>query len=332
VSGRAVHVLEVDALGADQLLEVLELAERPDRPKPLAGRGVALLFEKPSARTRNATELAVFELGGHPVTMRAEEVGLDERESAEDVARTLACYHAAIGARVRRQATLERMAAALDAAGLAVPVLNLLSDAGHPLQALADLLTLRQHFGSLEGRTVAWVGDANNVCRSFVLAAALAGMEVRVASPPGYGLAEEDLRRAAALGGVVEATDRPDRAVAGADAVYTDVWVSMGQEDETTERKRAFSGFSVTEALLEGASPSAVVLHCLPARRGEEIEAVVLDGPRSLVWRQAANRLHAARGLLRWLLDREELDREELDREEAAALRGPRAEEGPRGR
>lgn len=296
------HFLEIDDLSAGELATVLDLAGRERPPRVLAGRGVALVFEKPSNRTRNATEMAVVQLGGHPISIRDDEVGLGSRESAEDIARTLACYHAAIGARVRDHADLERMASALDAAGVRVPVINLLSDRAHPCQALADLLTMEQLFGGLRGRTLAWIGDANNVCRSLLLAGALAGMRMRVASPSGFGLGPADAERIASRGGDLELVDRPELAVDGADAVHTDVWVSMGQETEAAARRRAFEGFTVDEALMDKAAPEAVLLHCLPAHRGEEVAAGVVDGPRSAVWRQAENRLHAARGLLVWLL------------------------------
>jgi ornithine carbamoyltransferase len=269
----------------------------------LAGRGAALVFEKPSNRTRNSTEMAVVQLGGHPISIRDEEVGLDTRESAEDVARTLACYHAVIGARVRDHSNLERMVAALDASGTAVPLINLLSDRAHPCQAVADLLTMDEVLGGLRGRTLAWVGDANNVCRSLLLGGALTGMRMKVASPEGYGLDQVDVDRIAALDGDLEVVDRPELAVDGADAVHTDTWVSMGQETETTARRRAFEAFTVDDALMGRAAADCVVLHCLPAHRGEEITASVIDGPQSVVWRQAENRLHAARGLLLWLLD-----------------------------
>ncbi|HMC53391.1 MAG TPA: ornithine carbamoyltransferase, partial [Acidimicrobiales bacterium] len=182
------HLLEVDDLSTAEVGEVLDLAEVRQQPPVLSGRTMALLFEKPSARTRSSASVAVVQLGGHPVVITGPEVGVDARETAEDVARTLACYHAAIGARVFEHAKLERMAAALDASGSAVPVVNLLSDRGHPCQALADLLTLRQRFGGLSGLTVAYVGDGNNVSRSLVLAAALAGVQVRLATPSGYEL------------------------------------------------------------------------------------------------------------------------------------------------
>lgn len=297
------HLLEIDDLTADELAGVLDLARQP-RPRPvLAGRGVALVFEKPSNRTRSATEMAVVQLGGHPVSIRDDEVGLGTRETAEDLARTLACYHAVIGARVRDHADLERMTGALDAAGAAVPVINLLSDRAHPCQALADLLTIEELFGGIRGRTLAWVGDANNVCRSLLLGGALAGMRMRIASPSGFALGEADVERVVALGGSLELVDRPEQAVKGAEVVSTDVWVSMGQESEAAARRRAFEGFTVDEALMAGAAAQAVVLHCLPAHRGEEITASVVDGPQSAVWRQAENRLHSVRGLLLWLLE-----------------------------
>jgi ornithine carbamoyltransferase len=256
------------------------------------------VFEKPSARTRSSMELAVVQLGGHPVSVRGDEVGIDRRETAEDVARTLACYHAAIGARTYSHRVLERMAAVSP-----VPVVNLLSDDAHPLQALADLLTLRQAWGGFEGRALAWVGDGNNVCRSLGLAGALAGLEVRVACPPGYGLPEAHADRLKALEADVAVTSRPEEAVAGADAVYTDVWASMGQEDEAGDRRRAFEGFGVDDRLMAAAAPGALFLHCLPAHRGEEVTAAVFDGPASRVWAQAANRMHAARGVLRFLVE-----------------------------
>ncbi len=291
-------LLEIDDLSADELVAILDASERPDPPQVLAGRGVALVFEKPSNRTRNATEMAVVQLGGHPVSLRGEEVGFDVRETAEDVGRTLACYHAAIGARVFDHATLTRMAAVVD-----VPVVNLLSDDAHPMQALADLLTLRQHFGSLAGRSLAWVGDYTNVARSLSIGAAMCGMEVRLATPHGYGPTPVDVDHLAALGARPVVTTRPDEAVAGADAVVTDVWTSMGQEDEAIVRRQAFEGFTVDAAVMERAAPEGVFLHCLPAHRGEEVSADVVDGPRSLIWAEAANRMHVARGLLLWLFE-----------------------------
>ena len=293
------HFLEVDDLTASELSQVLDLAEQPDPPHVLAGKGVALLFEKPSLRTRNATEMAVVQLGGHPVSLRAEEVDVDVREPAADAARVLSRYHAVIGARVFEHSKLERMAQ-----GSSVPVVNLLSGVAHPCQALADLLTLRQHWGSFAGRSVAWIGDGNNVCRSLVLAAALAGASIRVATPEGFGLPDAFVQRARQLGGDVSTTTDPEMAVDGAGAVATDVWASMGQENETDARRLAFAGFGVDEALMARAEPGAVFLHCLPAHRGDEVSAGVIDGPQSVVWEQAENRMHAMRGLLLFLMGR----------------------------
>jgi ornithine carbamoyltransferase len=299
------HVLDIEDLGPRGVAEVVALAEvEPGAlPAALAGRGVALLFEKPSNRTRNSSEMAVVALGGHPVYIQGHEVGLDVRETAADVARTLACYHSVLCARVVDHGSLERMAAALDDAGVPVPVVNLLSDRAHPCQALADLLTLRQVFGaeSLAGRTIAYVGDANNVWRSLAVITSMAGMAMRVAAPPAYGPSADDRALVESFGGRLTVTTDPHEAVAGADAVYADVWTSMGQETEAEARLRAFAGFMVDDSLLTGAADHAVVLHCLPAHRGEEISAAVVDGPRSVVWRQAANRLHAMRGLLAWV-------------------------------
>jgi ornithine carbamoyltransferase len=303
--GAARHVLEVDDLGPDGLEDTLSLAERDPGTlaRSLEGAGVALVFEKPSARTRNSSELAVVALGGHPVYIQGAEVGIDVRETAEDVARTLASYHRVLCARVVDHARLVRMAAALDAAGVPVPVVNLLSDTAHPCQALADLLTLRQCFGTEGARDhpVAFIGDANNVWHSLAIAASMAGIPTRIASPDGYGPSMEDVARVRSFGGDLLVTDDPAEAVAGAGALYTDVWASMGQEGEAAARRAAFTGFCVDEALLARAASDAVVMHCLPAHRGEEISAGVVDGPRSVVWQQAANRMHAMRGLLAWL-------------------------------
>jgi len=283
------HFLEIDDLTANDLATVLDLSEQPivKLPKVLAGQGVAVVFEKPSARTRNSTEMAVVQLGGHPVTIRGEEVGFDVREPVEDVTRTLACYHSAIAARVFEHSKLERMAAVSS-----VPIVNLLSDSTHPIQALADLLTIHQALGGLSGRTLAYIGDGNNMAHALALAGPLVGMKVRVASPPGYELSGTD----------AELTSDPEAAVAGADVVYTDVWTSMGQEAEAAARNEAFAGFLVDDELMSRAAPTAIFLHCLPAHRGQEVTTTVIDGPRSRVWQQAENRMHTARGLLSFLL------------------------------
>ncbi len=291
------HLLEIDDLTRDELFEVISLALDPNPPQVLSRKGMALVFEKPSARTRNSMEMAVKDLGGHPVAIRGEEVSIDQRESAEDVARTLACYHAAIGARVFDHSVLERMAKVSW-----VPVINLLSDDAHPLQALADLLTMADEFGDLNGHTLAYVGDGNNMCRSLALAATLAGMQVRVASPPGYALAAHDVDRIAGMGVAPELFDRPEEAVDGVDVVYTDVWTSMGQETEAAARRKAFEGFMVDDRVMGRAADKAIFLHCLPAHRGEEVSHEVLEGAQSRVWRQAENRMHAARGAVAWIL------------------------------
>jgi ornithine carbamoyltransferase len=289
--------LEVDALTPDRLAALLDRAiawkQDPDAvPGLLAGQGVALVFEKPSARTRSSTEMAVVGLGGHPIYIRPEEVGLGVRESVEDVARTLASYCGILAARVFDHATLETMAGAVDE-----PVVNLLSDRAHPCQALADVLTLRECVGSLDGRRIVFVGDGNNVAASLAFASALCGIELTVASPPGYELDDDVVDRARNLGGTVEVVNEPYEAVKGADAIYTDVWTSMGQEDESVARRAAFAGYQVDRQLMEAAGDQAWFLHCLPAHRGEEVAAEVIDGPASLVWLQAANRMHAVRAL-----------------------------------
>ena len=294
------HLLEIDDLTRDELVAVVELATRPDPPQVLAGQGAALVFEKPSTRTRNSMEMAVVQLGGHPVTIRDDEVGLDRRESVEDITRTLQCYHAVIAARVFEHSKLERMAGVST-----VPIVNLLSDAGHPMQALADVLTVAQLLGGLDalaGTKIAYVGDGNNVARSLALAAGMLGMDVALASPPGYVLPDLDIERVRAAGIDLELTDKAEQAVDGAAFVYTDAWYSMGQEAEANERRPIFRPYQVNESLMDAAGPDAVFLHCLPAHRGDEVTDAVVDSARSEVWRQAENRMHAARGLLAWIV------------------------------
>ncbi|MGP0029005.1 MAG: ornithine carbamoyltransferase [Acidimicrobiales bacterium] len=303
------HFFDIDHLSPAGFDRILLLA-KSDRVGPvLADQGVALLFEKPSARTRNSTEMAVHGLGGHPVYIGGAEVGLDTRESVEDVARTLGCYHRVLCARVFDHTVLVRMAEALDGSGFDVPVINLLSDRAHPCQAVADVLTLRDTLGPLPGRSLAYIGDANNMCRSLAKAALADGMEFRVASPAGYAFSAEELARLTAFaarmgrGGTVRSTDDPAEAAEGVDAFYTDVWTSMGQEAEQAARREAFAGFTIDEALVARGAPGAVVLHCLPAHRGEEISAAVFEGDQSVVWRQAAHRRTAMRGILAWSVE-----------------------------
>lgn len=281
-------LLTIADLGRDGLETVLALSERQDLGRPLAGKGVALVFQKASARTRNSMEMAVVQLGGHPVYIQKDEVGLGARETAEDVARTLACYHEIVAARVMDHRDLERMAAAIEK-----PVLNMLSDRSHPLQAVADLLTVRQLLGSLDRARIAYVGDANNVAHSLAEACSLLGVPLSVASPQGYSFTEE-------MAGVRQVTD-PAEAVEGANIVYTDVWISMGQDDEAEQRRQALAAYQVTPELLAKAD-HAWFLHCLPAHRGEEVTDEVMECPKSAVWKQAENRMHTARGALAWVL------------------------------
>ena len=282
-------LLSLAQLTNEDLAEILILSERGDLGRPFEGKGIALVFQKPSARTRNAMEMAVVQLGGHPVYIQKEEVGLGSRETPEDVARTLACYHAVIAARVMDHRDLGRMADATT-----TPVLNLLSDSDHPLQGLADILSIKQLLGTLEGARISYVGDAdNNVARSLAQACVATGAELVLASPEGYALT-------GVPDGVRQVSD-PAEAVRGAQIVYTDVWVSMGQDAEAEKRRKAFAAFQVDEALMAKAD-DAWFMHCLPARRGEEVTAGVIDGPRSAVWRQAENRMHTARGALAWMI------------------------------
>ena len=295
------HLLEVDDLSTTELVDILDLSRAATVPRSLDGLGMALLFEKPSARTRNSMEMAVVQLGGQPLTIRPDEVGLDTRESVEDVTRTLCCYHAAIGARVFEHSKLERMTAVSS-----VPVVNMLSDEAHPLQALADLLTMVDEFGgvsALAGRTIAYVGDGNNVARSLAIGAGMLGMNVHVATPVGYELSSSDVARIVATGTDLHTSNDPFAAVAGASVVYTDVWASMGQEAEADQRRTAFAGFTVDNAMMANAASDAIFMHCLPAHRGEEVSSEVLEGSQSRVWPQAENRMHAARGALVWLME-----------------------------
>jgi len=289
------HLLSIRDLSAKDLEWILAASEQP-HPRILEGKGVALYFEKPSARTRNSMELAVAQLGGHPVYIQKDELGIGTRESVADVTHTLACYHAIIAGRVFDHGLLEEMARVS-----AAPILNMLSGTDHPLQALADLLTIKQLLGRLEGARVAFIGEGNNVSRSLAQVCALVGAKFVIASPPGYGFEGS--------------IDDPAEAVEGADIVYTDVWVSMGGED-SAERRAAFEPFQVDEALM-ALAPDAWFMHCLPAHRGEEVTAPVIDGPRSAVWRQAENRMHTARGAMLWMMGVKPQSGSKNDKQEA---------------
>ena len=292
--------LQITDLDATDLAAILELAVRPiaSLGRPLEGKGVALIFEKPSNRTRHSMEMAVMQLGGHPVYTRGEEVGLDVRESVEDISQVMSGYHAMLCARVFDHRVLDRMSASSS-----VPVVNMLSDAAHPLQAVADVLTMQQHLGTLAGKTVAYVGDFNNVARSLCHASAMLGMHIRIGCPAGYSANESDVDQFRTLGAAsVNQYDTLETAVEGAHAVHTDTWTSMGQESESKVREAAFIGFEVTEKTMALAASGAVFMHCLPAHRGQEVSEQVIDGPNSLIYRQAHNRMHAARAVLAFLL------------------------------
>lgn len=306
------HFLRDDDLSPAEQAEVLRLglALRADRfaRRPLDGpRAVALIFDKPTLRTQVSFTAGVAELGGHPLLVDGTLARIGVRESIADTARVLGRQVAAIVWRTHAQSRIEQMAAY---AG--VPVVNALTDDFHPCQILADLLTLAQHWGgvdALPGRTLAYTGDgANNMAQSYLLGGATAGLHVRIATPAAYPPAPQIVAAATAIaattGGSVQVTDDLAAAVAGADAVATDTWVSMGQETEAAEREQPFAPYRLDAAALALAAPDAVVLHCLPAYRGKEITAEVLDGPQSVVWDEAENRRHAQKALLAWLLER----------------------------
>jgi ornithine carbamoyltransferase len=292
------HFLDVDDLSRDELADVLDRAELRDLGRPLEAKGVALYFAKPSLRTRHSCEMAVVQLGGHPITMKRDEIDPGTREPWSDIARVLAGYHAVMGARVFEHVQVEELAEPN-----ALPVVNLLSDQAHPCQALADLLTMRQQLGPLAGLSVCYVGDFNNVGRSLSLAAAMSDMSVRLACPPGFGPSDIDLDRLASLGCIPFVSTHPHEAAKDVDAVHTDVWTSMGFEQESESRSRAFEGFQVDDRVMEAADPNAIFMHCLPVHRGEEASASVVDGPRSRIFQQAHNRMHSFRGLLSWLIE-----------------------------
>jgi ornithine carbamoyltransferase len=294
--------LSVDDLDRAEILHLLDLAERlkADRDlhrDALRHRTVALIFEKASTRTRVSFEVAVDQLGGRPTTLSATDLQLGRGETIEDTGRVLSRYVDAIVLRTFEQERLEALAGAAT-----VPVINALSDFEHPCQALADLLTVRERSGPLAGRVLAYVGDGNNVAHSLLLAGAKTGMTVRVAAPTGFEPIPQIVQRASEIaeetGGSVEVLADPQSAVKGAHVVYTDVWASMGQEEESEERSLVFRPYQVNRALLDAAEPHVIVLHCLPAHRGLEITDEVIDGPRSAVWDQAENRLHAQKALL----------------------------------
>jgi ornithine carbamoyltransferase len=300
--------LSVDDLAPEELRSLLGFARdlkaraaAGDRPQFLAGKSLAMVFEKPSLRTRVSFEVGMFQLGGTAIYLGPQDIQLGVRETVADVARNLERMASGIMARTFAHATVTGLAEAAR-----IPVVNGLSDLEHPCQALGDLLTIVEHVSRLEDARVAWIGDGNNVCHSLMLGAAKLGMRLTVATPHGYAPAGAVVVRArtiaAATGGAISLVTDPRQGIAEADVVYTDVWASMGQEAERDERARVFRPFQVNEALMAAAKPTAVVMHCLPAHRGEEITDAVLDGPQSIVYDQAENRLHAQKALLAMIL------------------------------
>jgi len=300
--------VSMDDLSPEEVLQVLDMAtdlkrraKAGDRPALLAGRVLAMIFEKPSLRTRVTFEVGMWELGGHAVYLAPQDVQLGARESVPDVARNLERWVGGIMARTFAHRTVQTLAE-----HARIPVINGLSDLEHPCQTLGDLLTIRERFGHLDGLRVAWVGDGNNVCHSLLLGAAKVGMHVAVATPARYAPDPAIVARAReiapASGSRIEVGTDAKAAARGADVIYTDVWVSMGQEAEREAKIKVFSGYQVNGALTAQAAARAVVMHCLPAHRGEEITSEVLDGPQSIVFEQAENRLHAQKALLSLIL------------------------------
>ena len=302
------HFLDVDDLTEDELETVFSIATKLrtvlERGGPADSRferrTLGMLFEKPSTRTRVSFETGMTQLGGHAIFLGPDDTQLGRGEPLRDTARALSRYVDGIMARVFSHASIEELAT-----HATVPVVNGLTDDAHPCQTLADLLTIRDHVGEFDDVRAAWVGDGNNVAQSFAIGSAMTGIDLAIATPEGYEVDEEVLERAEALGSRPTVTTDPAEAVADADVVYTDVWVSMGQETERDVKLQSFDGFQVNDDLLSHA-PDAVVMHCLPAHRGEEITDAVIEGDRSIVWDQAENRLHAQKGLLAFLLDRPE--------------------------
>jgi ornithine carbamoyltransferase len=296
LTGAELSASELDAL----LDRALELKAAPLSSRALAGRGVALIFEKHSTRTRLSFEMGIHELGGHAVVLRSGETQLARGESPRDTALVLSRQVAAVGVRTGPDALLEELAA-----HATIPVFNMLTALHHPCQALADLMTVREAFGVVRAPTrprLAYVGDGTNVARSLAILGSLAGMDVAIASPPGYSL-EEDLSLPPGAEGSLALYHDPHEAVKGAHALYTDVWVSMGDEDTAAERRAALAPYRIDDALLDEAAPGAIALHCLPAHPGEEITAEVLYGPRQRIWDQAENRRHAQKALLEMLVE-----------------------------
>lgn len=304
------HFVSIEQQSQKDLSTIYRGACSPIDDELLKGQGVALVFERPSLRTRASSSVAVHELGGFATFFSDEEIGLDGRESAEDVGRTLAQMYSIAALRVRNHAVFERMRAATQDT---VSLINLLSNEAHPTQAVADVLTIAEHFtggrlSKLAGLEVAYVGDVTNVTRSLAVALLRLGVNVTIGAPDVYQLKAGGVEDPAAVkdGGVLRLTDSAQDAVKNVDAVYTDAWVSMGMEDETQRRRQDLGAFRVDATLMSHAKEAAVLLHCLPAHRGDEITDDVLDGANSLVWRQVFHRRSAMIGVLRWIKEENE--------------------------
>jgi ornithine carbamoyltransferase len=297
-------ILDLSAAGLDVLISEavnLKMLRKAGRSHEfLKGKALAMVFEKASTRTRISFETGMYELGGHALFLNPNDLQIGRGEEIRDTARVMSRYVAGIMIRAYHHELIEEFARYSE-----VPVINGLSDREHPCQIIADLMTIREHFGTLSGLKVAWIGDGNNVCNSFVLASAIGGYELTVASPHRFQPPAYVVDRARAAGGQVTLIRNPGDAVTDADVVVTDTWVSMGEEGEKAERLKAFSGFTVTGALMRRADPEAIFLHCLPAHRGQEVADEVIEGPQSLVFDEAENRLHAQKALLVKLLGRE---------------------------
>ena len=296
------NLISISDLSREEILRLLDSADafrarRGGHGAPLQGKSLAMIFEKPSTRTRVSLEVAASELGAHPLYLSAGELQLGRGETIADTARVLSRYVAGITARVYSHSTVEQLAA-----HASVPVINALSDWEHPLQILADLQTIRQRFSRLEGLKLAWIGDGNNVCHSLILAAAILGLEIVVASPPGYQPKPEVLEQARRLGGRPAVVVEPAEAARDADVLITDTWVSMGDEGEEAERLRVFGRYQINSDLMSLASPCSIALHCLPAHRGQEITDEIMDGPQSAVFDEAENRLHTSKAVMAWLM------------------------------
>lgn len=296
------NLISISDLSRDDILRLIDSAEafrarRSSHGTPLQDKSVAMIFEKPSTRTRVSLEVACRELGGHGLYLSAGELQLGRGETIADTARVLSRYVHGITARVYSHNTVVQLAS-----HASVPVVNALSDWEHPLQILADLETMYQHFAKLEGLRLAWIGDGNNVCNSLILAAAILGMEITVASPPGYAPKARILEQAKGLGGEPVVVAEPAVAAKGADVLVTDTWISMGDEDQEAERLRVFGKYQVDSELMVLASERAIVMHCLPAHRGQEITDEVMDGPQSAVFDEAENRLHTSKAVMAWLM------------------------------